>query len=353
MAQNSVFPAPHWGGVIYPSLRPTKRIGIHFVGFTQYGKELDQSDNYVFEPYNDIDKTLGFNLIAASNTRYVKQGFFRSNLTYRSMIFAGITDDHVPRFLQNIIAHKVVPRIKRQDDALPVPRNTTDTHTPERISLGPTRADLFGYSGELDLRLFSRSNSKAGGLQFIPTGFFVGGGFSFSTLQHELYVQFGAHPFKRYDLPGLFRIILDWRMLSLSAMSRLGVLQPGWIFGNIASRYVIVQGTVSGVFRLWLDYPIKIDFSIASTTGMFVQARDPAEIQKIITIDERKPEDVYQTKEPLKERYYSLKVLIGSFIFETYNDSYGGKDKGPSFGARFSLVVSPDNKRLWGLLDWL
>jgi hypothetical protein len=56
--------------------------------------------------------------------------------------------------------------------------------------------------------------------------------------------------------------------------------------------------------------------------------------------------ETYQFKEPLKERFYSLKVQLGSFVFETYNDSKGGKDIGPSFGVRTSLVVSPDYKVL-------
>lgn len=348
-AQNSVFPSPHWGGTTYPDLTPTKRVGVHFIGFTQYGKERDAEGNYTFEPYNDIDETLGLNLLAASNTRLFNRQLLRSTLTYRGMVFAGVTDDHVTRYLQNEVAHKWLQR----PDLPPVPRSTDDTYEPERISLGSSGTALAGYAGEVNLRMMSWVDSRTRGRLAVPTGFFAGAGFSASTIQQEVYGQFGAHPLKRWHVPGIPRcLLLDLQTVSVSAMSRAGVLLPGRVFDDIAGRYVTTQGTISLAFRLYLDYPVVVDYSVTGTSGMFVRGRTADERTKVRQ-DGRAIEDAYQSKEPLEERYYALKVRIGSFEFETYNDSTGGKDKGPSFGTRATLVVTSDYKALSGWIDRL
>jgi hypothetical protein len=38
----------------------------------------------------------------------------------------------------------------------------------------------------------------------------------------------------------------------------------------------------------------------------------------------------------LAEQFWNVRVDIGSFSFETFNDQLGGKDKGPSYGAMIS-----------------
>ena len=336
-AQNSVFPSSHWGGTTYPDLVPTQRVGAHFFGFTQYGKEIvGKKGPYSFEPYNDIDETLGFNLLAVSNTRALDRRTPRSSMTYRGMVFVGAIDDHIPRFLQNEVAHSWFR------DLRPVPRDTTDTYDPDTTSLGSSGPALLGYAGEVNLRLMSWISSDLR----VPTGFFFGTGFAVSTIQHEIYGQFGGVHFKSWDMPTIpGRFLFDLRTLDVSATSRFGVLLPGRVFDDIASRYVTVQGTISAVFRFWVDYPVYVDYSISSTSGMFVRQRIVAERAQL-TQDNDDKKDTYQHKQPLKERYYALKARIGSFEFETYNDSQGGKDKGPSFGARFSLVVTPDYKIL-------
>ena len=352
LGQNVVAPSSHWGSTMYPELRPSRTAGLHLVGFTQFGKELDTSGQYDFESYNDIEETLGFNFLAYSRTGYANRSNARSNLLRRTVITLGIISDVTTEWLQNDVIHAGL----LADPLDPIPRDSSDTK--DQISTGPTRFGIYGYSEEVTYRINTRAISTSGQVQYIPTPLFVGGGLSISNLQVEGFVQYGASHFLKTPRNLIeFRRFFRLDYADFSAMSRRGVLLPARIYGpilpysvfkDIASGYTSTQGSITlygeflipckllGLFHL----PLVAQFTITNASGLFVARRDQQARERAKT-DDREVSKVYQSKSPLKERFLSVKIRLGSFIFETSNDIAGGKDKGPSFTASFYVNLSP------------
>jgi hypothetical protein len=71
--------------------------------------------------------------------------------------------------------------------------------------------------------------------------------------------------------------------------------------------------------------------------GFFAEPRSAAEIALASEPDHANLRDSPYTLRPKHERYMSTRVRIGEFCFETYNDSFGHKDKGPTYGAQISV----------------
>ena len=126
----------HWGGLLFPSFDERTELGLTFVGFTEFGKEMQPgTQSYLFTPYNDLDKTLGLNLISYSISRarqrnataYGSSPALQSPTWTSSTIHVGVVDDRFTQFLQNRVIHK-------PHGLPPVPRDTIDT--PNHISAG-------------------------------------------------------------------------------------------------------------------------------------------------------------------------------------------------------------------------
>ena len=49
-------------------------------------------------------------------------------------------------------------------------------------------------------------------------------------------------------------------------------------------------------------------------------------------------------RDALDERFLSLRLQVGSWTFETFNDSRGGKDRGPTYGARAFVTARPGER---------
>lgn len=335
-AQGVITPSSHWGGVMLPELRETTELGVHVVSFTRFGKELDPATGqYTFKPYNDIHETLGFNFLALSRTRPWRPrgeagaGPTGTNALWRrETIVAGVVSDVVPVFLQNDVMHALARWMHwpGHERLRAVPRVEGDT--PAHTSRGPTK-------GTPLLELSEEFFVTIGGPRRSP--FFAGGGFAVGTIDQELFLHGGATTAK-YEFGGHLGVAgVRLRSLGLGGIGRAGLLAPGYHFPDLTAHYVNLQGIVRAEIDWW-DVPTYVEVALTSATGFFVAPRTPEQLAAIRERDDD-PEDVYSAKTPVSERFMSVRVGIGEFTFETYNDVIGGKDKGPTFGAHAAFDV--------------
>jgi len=339
LAQGLPTPDSHWGAATLPDLGERKDVGVHFVLFTQYGKET-RNGQYTFDRYNDIDQTLGFNILSFSESGPLKSNLDRGTLDAggktwqrRRTYSVGPMSDVITQFLQNRVAHQ---GRANNPHLLPVPRDTTDN--PSHITQLPTKLWPFvaGMSDEYFL-ILNRSEQAGDRVRTTPTPFFVGGGWSAGTVNQELFAHVGMSSaelrLRHWDRIAS-AVTLD--ALGIGGMARLGVLIPGPILRDLTADYanaqalIHVRGTVAGFF-------VQVEYGYTATTGFFATKRDAAfsAIQQQAD-STRPPASLYYAKTAAQERFSTIRVRIGDFTVEHYNDSAGGKDKGPTFGANIS-----------------
>jgi hypothetical protein len=348
-----VSPSSHWGSITLPDLHERRDLGLHFVSFTRYGKEVfPGTETYTFEPYNDMTETLGLNLLTYSrmltSVKFLdgQSSVDLNTLSKRQSFIVGVIDDNIPEWLQNDVVHWSRLSDKRLRR---VPRNTTDsqTSTSKGTSKPVLEEPILGISEEYFLRLSYTRRLEDQRDQRVPTPFFVGGGWSAGTLNQEVFLHAGASVANlrvpRVVLWGwVVRLGPEWlRIQSLGAggMWRIGLLHPGLHFDDLSGHY----STVQGVLRLEVSvfaFPVQLEAAGTSASGFFVAARPDS------ATGDRPRETEYQSKTLLNERFIALRLRIGDFTFETFNDTFGGKDKGPSFGAHAQFNVLGLNRRL-------
>ena len=113
--QALVSPSPHFGAWMFPEVEPVSRLGVNFDRFTRFGKEVNASGNYVWVPYNDVQETVGLNLLGYSYTSRVP--WFRSTLL-RVTADVGYGDNEPTKWGQNTIhANKHPPLLRVPDSA--------------------------------------------------------------------------------------------------------------------------------------------------------------------------------------------------------------------------------------------
>jgi hypothetical protein len=301
-AQAVVAPSSHWGALMYPELAPATHVGVNFVAFTQFGKDVAG----VHDPYNFQTQSVGFNLLSLSNTR----GLFRdkaywSNLLYRSTLVLGYSDDEPTEWFQNEVIHG--PR-----GLAKIPRE------------GVRTAFEGGYSGELNYQLLSLE-SRRDGVRYIPAPLFVGGGFAVGTVQQEAFAQLGIREFE------LLPILREWGLhryafLTFSAMARTGTAYGGPTFRHVASYYLLAQGSLA-LHLAQFSFPWVIELGMTGSSGVFLSKEKSTEAEPI--------------PPSLIEQFWCLRVQIGDFTFETFNDQLGHKDKGPTYGVRIFYNLNP------------
>ncbi|MFT3926559.1 MAG: hypothetical protein QM778_28700 [Myxococcales bacterium] len=333
-AQSNQAPGSHWGASMYPRLQRGYSVGFEILGFSQFGKDARGSDGAVLkpgecsnpsmqgsmatpcavrDPYNDIDETVGLNVIGFSWTHPLQRfNLNRSNLLFTLNVIGGWVGDKITQLYQNDVIHNLA-KLRH------IPREKVACENYSNFA----ECGIFGAGGELTYQFhsFDRGPKRLG---LRPTPLFLSGGGMLSNVVSDLYVQAGV---KRFELwgpawPKLDRIV----SLSISTLVRGGVLLNGFVFQEVGNYYVAADGTVGLHFAKY-DFPVTLEFGYTGSSGMFVNARrqlasDGREIQS------------GPFPQALPERFYHLRVEIGEFAFETYNDAPGGKDKGPSFGAR-------------------
>jgi hypothetical protein len=355
-AAQLVTPTSHWGGIVLPDLEDRAEYGVHFVGFTQFGKEIDPlTKRFTFTPYNDLDQTLGFNILSYSRTNTTAGRHLGDTgrnvdpgpLTRRTTFVLGVIDDRIPRALQNEVIH----RSRFTTKLRPVPRSRTDDTTD--VSLG--RQDILppvaGWSEEFFLRLFVTRRAD-GDEQRVATPLFVGGGWQVGTVNQELFVHVGSSVYD-IELPERARLFgVHLHSVGVGGVGRAGLLKPGRHLRDLTSHYANVQGLARANVEI-RGFETQVEFALTSTTGFFVAPRTPTERALIAELQkEDEPESVYQAKSSMSELFGAFRVRIGDFTFETYNDTWGGKDKGPSFGAHITYNVYTPGKRFPWIGPW-
>lgn len=367
-AQGPVTPTSHWGGNILPELEDRIDWGLHFVGFTRYGKEVlpgasnDPTDGaYTFTPYNDLRHTLGFNVVTRSASSHVGHlSSTQNTLRGRRTFSVGAMSDVLPEFFQNRFAHW--GNLKK-DKLRYVPRRLTDTPAADPE---PAKNEVFpvilGFSDEYFLYITAgrRQEDPSDGIVWeerIRTPFFVGGGYALSTINQELFLHAGSdvleHHFSRRCLFGEACL----RSAGVGAVARAGVLLPGFQLRDLTPYFVNLQG-VSGATVTLGSYPVRLEAAATSATGFFVRPRTDEEWQiiseRLNTTNRVKMEEgawaVYPSKRPVHELFFSGRLRIGRMTFEYLNDSVSGKDKGPSFAvsATFKFALARDFETVGG-----
>jgi hypothetical protein len=354
-AQALASPTAHWGAHMLPDLGDRDDFSVHFLDFTRYGKEVRTvggTREYWFTPYNDMRETLGFNILSYSRMRNgIRLGDRSANvdpgpLSGRTTLMLGFINDVVPEFLQNEVIH----RSNLKSDKLErVPRRTTDTF--DDISHGPSYywPPIVGWSQEYFMRLYA-SRRIDGEEQRVPTPLFLGGGLQLSTINQEFFVHAGANVL---EVPIPDKLDMGFlRGVGLGGMARAGALSPGHYLKDLTSHYTNVQAVVRANVEI-RGFAMQLDYTMTGASGFFVAPRTPAQRQIIAEFPvDTDPAERYQAKSPVSERFSSLRARIGDFTFEMYNDSFGGKDKGPSYGTYAAYNVHRPNGRIPGI-DWL
>ena len=333
--QGLVTPVAHWGGITLPEREPSTTYTFHVAAFTQFGKETTATGAYVFRPYNDISETLGFNILSQTKTRYLNSaGLAGSSVSKRQTRFVGLIDDRLPSFFQNEVLHLG----NLGDKLLPVPRRVSDTR--DRISRGPTKqVPVLGFSQEYFLRMYY-NQERNGFEERVLSPLFFGGGYGIGTINQELFIHLGSD-INEVPVPRWLRMRGFFRAVGLGGMVRSGVLVPGPLMRDLTAEYLNAQGVVRVVLDL-KNYPVRLDWGVTAARGYFAAARSPEQRDELGDFGGNSSDaSHYQTKSALTERFSTLRVSMGNLAFETYNDSFGGKDKGPSYGAQVSFRFAP------------
>lgn len=228
--------------------------------------------------YNALHETVGLDLLAVSMTRPLR---LTSLTLVHGALAVGVAWDQPTRFLQNQFLHGI-----RRFAEVPV------GHTEQ------------GAHGAASLEL----------TQLLPvtplhSAPFVDLGGTASSVASDLWIETGwrAPPF------------------GLSAMVRAGVPIGGSAFPNryLADDYVLALLSV----RLPLD-----DWAAGLPAGGIIPAIE-------VSLTQSSGYFRRATGGGFHERFCSLRLTWGVAAFETWNDLCGGKDRGPTYGARLELNV--------------
>ncbi len=272
-AQELVGPGAHFGALPFPANEPGADLGLHFDRFTEFGKPSDPNGTV---SYNGLHETVGLNLVGLTVTRPFPGA--RATL-YHLAAHGGFSGDEPTRYFQNEFLHQVAGW--------------------ERVIVGKVQRKAHaGLSAGLDrwFRLPMRA----------VTGF-VGGGGQLSTIHQDAFVHAGMRTPR----------------FGLSAMLRAGVIGGGTGFPGRVLNHEYLMGTVALRLPLddWADpLPLgglipEVEVGVTRSSGLFRS-----------TTGRRRYETVC-----------ALRATWTPFTFELWNDVCGGKDQGPSYGARLSL----------------
>jgi hypothetical protein len=295
-AQMVLSPSPHFGAARYPDPEPVGFVGAHFDRFTRFGKETDNQGQYLYEPYNDINETVGLNFLALSTSQRVPS--FRGTLL-RLVFQAGIGHNQPTKWVQNEI----------HDSSDPPLLHVPDSATRKAFDLG-IGADL--------TRWF-----RIGNVHALPV--FVGAGASVSTVYQEAFWHAGLRPRP-----------WKWGEITLptpSAMVRAGLTLGGDAFPTrtLERGYLAGQASVLFPFHNWVtkglgDVPViglavqlipDIEALLSWESGFFSAHDGSALPEKFIA--------------------FHVSFFNGLFLFEYWNDTINNKDQGPTGGGRLYI----------------
>jgi hypothetical protein len=288
-SQGLIAPSGHWGALMFPEAEPLNEFGLSFDRFTPYGKVTDKADT----AYNAIDENMGLNFAHFSWSTPLRR---RSGIL-RVIGQLGYAADQPTEFLQNDFLH-------------------------HNRNLGfirevPSRSGVeWGVSAESNFFFDTRPTSRR-----IPLAYtapvFVGAGGALSSVYHELFVQGGIRAQNA-----------RWRNASLPApsfMVRAGLAAVGseaFPDSTVSNGYIAWQASVRIPLDRWWEAGSvlpEIEVGYSKSTGLFQRS----------VPDGTGVERIAETMCTV-----AFKWAGGDFTAETYNDTCGQKDKGPSFGIR-------------------
>jgi hypothetical protein len=326
-AQGGGLAGPHWGATMYPDGNPIAHVGVQLYQFTEFDKKRDPVTGEYLR-YNDYADTVGLNLLSLSHTRSLNRTqSFAGNLLFRSSLAVGLSHDASTAWFQNKVIHKVA----RLDE---VPRGATRNWMP-----------LVNYGGELDHFFHAITRGEDGRILFSPTPIFAGAGFSAGSIAQDLFVRAGVHEFalRHPALRWLQRFIYP----SFSAVMRLGMGLPGLALGETSLLYAAAQTSV----RLHIAeayFPIVAEAALMGSTGFFRSGVGPAHGSYVAPPEDIAPAD----RSGRREHFIAFRLQLGDFVFETFNDVFGGKDRGPTYGFAVHFIVVPGSS-LEKAVSWL
>ncbi len=330
-------PGPNWGNEAYPQLSPARDYGMEVYLFSEFGQDKSGNclETQTCNRYNDVDRTIGINVLRISSSRYfTTESQYKNNIIYSNSLLFGWSGDKLTNYFQNDFIHQGSIRKWGGGTQLPeVPRG----------KVAPCEL-LLGWIGEMNYNplTFLIQNTSPGRTEFEPSKYFLGGGLALSNIYSDSYLHLGVKEFQWKTDNSNFD---EYVFVSTAALFRAGMLfdhaipveSGGLLAGQfhsdeISQSYSLVQGSL----RLnLLDhiFPMVFSYTLTASTGVFQASESGSGPSRSL----------------LPERYSSIGIDIGDWKFETSNDSPGGKDKGPTFAARVSIVANPSNTYSWAL----
>ncbi len=284
-------PAPtvHWGGLGYPDQYTSLTTGLTVNRFTEF-------DNTASPTRYDstINNTFGLNFISLSWSKHWGAKWdFIEDLSSNITLGIGPTADQPSKWVQNEL-HKNLGFGTLHENTV-----RTDTDSMVDVSLTGWNRWLNGISRAKD--------------------WFGGVGLSGGTLYQELYGRTGIRrwqPLPDWENPP-FKQFLGPLGVRVSGMARYSRLFDGAVLHSVKPSALVEQASASaGSYGTGDEPPTwEMEFAMTWDSGLFVNGAGQSR----------------------KEVLGSVALTIGYFRFETWNDLFNHKDKGPTGGASMTI----------------
>ncbi|HLG44431.1 MAG TPA: hypothetical protein VI337_05425 [Nitrospirales bacterium] len=283
-------PAPtvHWGGIGYPDQYTTLTAGLTVNRFTEFDNEIPPT-----RYDSTINNTFGLNFLSLSwSKQWGRVWEPLDGLSSHLSLGIGPTADQPSKWVQNEL-HKSL-------GFSPVHENSVREDTDAMVD-----ASVTGWQRWLN-----------GAGQ--PPDAFGGVGVSAGTLYQEFYGRAGLRrlqAFPDWDTHPLVNFIGSLGV-RFSGMGRYGRLADGAVLRAVKPSSTIGQVSGSlGSYRPGEQPAWEVEVACTWDSGLFVNG-------------------VGQSR---KEFFGSGSITIGPVRFETWNDTFNNKDKGPTAGATLTV----------------
>lgn len=340
-------PSSIFGALPFPEFDVINEFGVMVNRFTNDGKPSDLVSPKVPQACKEVgkgvgrtcdyrlDRVIGFNSVYGSFSRRFVNLPFASNVPaiLRVTPQLGYTGNQPSEFFQNKFLHN-------------------------RSGLDDVRwADSMVYSSAImsldaDINLWCCViGSSRPGRKFNKLGnrAFVGAGGSMGTIVNEAYLQAGV---RRLELTHN-----DKAVIQISGMVRGTVFtRPGFVLmerpgtgdpdrrargvfprGSMGRTHTLISASIGIPVDQWIPFNgilPAIEFGISRSNFFALQDRSPERQVAYQTGRIDTANELFRT--------VALTWLNGDFGLETWNDSMGNKDQGPSYGARLFIRWRPE-----------
>lgn len=281
-----------FGALTFPEIDPVIELSLNFDRFTDSTK---LTDLYRLRHYA-LHRTYGLNTLGVSIARRIAH----TGTIVRITGGVGRTGETPTKYFQNRFLHHFLFL-----DSVPVNPN----HLDEGKFIGSLTAEANYW---VDNILFHEGPVRWN------APIFLGGGATGSTLNHEAFAQAGLRSLTlragNVDLPAPSYMIRFVPWVHSSALYPRHTIARAYRFTSLSIRIPLD--------RWWDSHGVlpEIEWGKTSTTGLFMAADSLG---------------APSVPFPEKDCTIALHWAEGDFTAETYNDSCGDKDQGPTYGVRF------------------